>query len=151
MIELIGDIFQQRDADAICFTSNGIVKSDGTLTMGAGIAKSFRDRYKGLSDLAGKWVKTSGNCVGVLTNTKPHILNFPTKKHWKEPSSLMLIRKSAKELLEITNKRGWKKVYLSRPGCGLGQLDWEKQVKPLVKDLFDDRFVVCHWVEAVRV
>jgi hypothetical protein len=45
VIELIGDIFQQRDADAICFTSNGIVKSDGTLTMGAGIAKSFRDRY----------------------------------------------------------------------------------------------------------
>lgn|SRR5574337_1149082 len=167
MIEIIGDIFQQTNADAICFTSNGVVNSKGELVMGAGIAKQFRDRFPKLAHSAGQQVKQFGNSVAIVgvkmkdgsdfirgrsdANLKTHILNFPTKKHWKDSSSLMLIRKSAKELLEITNKQGWKKVCLSRPGCGLGGLNWEKQVKPLIKDLFDDRFVICHWVEVVKV
>ena len=32
-------------ADAICFTSNGILKSNGSLVMGAGVAKAFRDHF----------------------------------------------------------------------------------------------------------
>ena len=48
--------------DAICFTSNGIVKKDGRLVMGAGVAKAFRDHFKDLDLAAGNAVKAYGNC-----------------------------------------------------------------------------------------
>ena len=46
-----------QKADAICFTSNGIVKKDGKLIMGAGVAKQFRDRFFGLDQESGALVK----------------------------------------------------------------------------------------------
>jgi hypothetical protein len=34
------------------------------------------------------------------------------------------------------------KVVMPRVGCGLGQLDWDNQVKPLLEMYLDDRFWV---------
>jgi hypothetical protein len=142
VIEVRGDIFSFKDADAIAFTSNGIVKNDESLVMGAGIAKAFRDRFRGLDLKAGRHVKANGNVVGVLTADRPCILNFPTKNHWKTPSDLALIVRSAKRLVEITNERRWNKVCLTRFGCGLGGLNWWQQVKPATENILDDRFYV---------
>ena len=148
MLESTGDIFNQPDADAICFTSNGIVKSNGELVMGAGIAWEFRDRWPILAKFYGSYVKRFGNhvaCIQVPVDRamKRHvtICSFPTKDNWRDKSKLPLIEQSARELTKITTEHKWRRVYLTRPGCGWGGLTWE-DVQPRIASLLDDRFTV---------
>jgi hypothetical protein len=51
-----------------------------------------------------------------------------------------LIRQSAEQLLDHVNEKGFKKVWMVRPGCSNGRLKWEN-VKPVIEFL-DDRFIV---------
>lgn len=152
MKEITGSIFHQIDADAICVTTNGVVKANGELVMGAGIALIFAKKWPSLPIELGNAVKKNGNIVHVnrgwtispnRLETMPsyHIVSFPTKHHWKDKSNLELIRQSAEQLVDLTNKQQWKKVVLPRPGCGLGQLDWET-VKAVIEPILDDRFYV---------
>jgi hypothetical protein len=55
---------------------------------------------------------------------------------------LELIKQSARELMALIEEQGWKQVYLPRPGCFLGRLDWA-QVKPAIENILDDRVIVC--------
>lgn len=148
MKEAIGNIFNQEDACAICFTSNGKLKLNGELVMGAGIAKAFKDRWPWLPALFGLFVKESGNQVHNerfplnKNGVKFSIVSFPTKYHWRDPSDLELIFLSAMELKCLADEKGWQKIYLPRPGCSLGGLDWESQVKPLIAPILDDRFII---------
>ena len=140
-------------ADAICFTSNGVIKKDGSLVMGAGVAKAFRDTYRGIDGHAGNAVKKCGNvCQQVMTlfigddmlniDRTVEVVAFPTKHHWRNSSDLKLIEKSAKELMKLVEENEWSVVYLPRPGCRNGGLDWYRDVKPLLKTILDDRIVV---------
>lgn len=132
-------------ADAICFTSNGVVKSNGRLTMGAGIAKSFADKFPSTPMYFGRKVEKFGNKVHLMGSVggAPPILSFPTKYHWRDTSDVQLIEKSCKELKEYADKNDWKNIYLPRPGIGLGGLKWA-EVKPILEKHFDDRFIVCY-------
>ncbi len=154
MLEAKGDIFKQPDADAIVFTSNGILKSDGTLVMGAGIAKAFKDRFWGLDGEAGLGVKMRGNHVNAFFamyspidpsfSPETVIFSFPTKHHFKDPSDINLIERSAKELVTFVNSltlRPLNKIYMTRPGCGMGQLKWP-DVKKVIEPILDNRFIV---------
>ena len=129
-----------QKADAICFTSNGVTKANGALVMGAGVAKAFRDTFPLLDVAAGYAVRTHGNRCQVVRDSKPAIVAFPTKHHWKDPSSLELIRDSAEQLMRLIEDRGWRMVALPRPGCRNGGLEWT-QVKPFLSVL-DDRVVI---------
>ena len=71
-----------------------------------------------------------------------HLVAFPVKRHWRDPADPSLIVKSAFQLVELTDREGWRNVALPRPGCGNGRLDWEV-VRPLL-NLLDDRFVVVY-------
>jgi hypothetical protein len=138
-----------NQADAICFTSNGILKKDDRLVMGAGVAKAFRDRFDGLDWDAAQSVKKNGNIcqlvIGiqdVKNSMKYHnIVAFPTKHHWRNPSDLELIKKSARELMDLVDKNCWTKVYLPRPGCSNGKLLWPK-VKSELESILDDRIII---------
>lgn len=71
------------------------------------------------------------------------LITFPTKYHYRNDSSLDLITGSAHQVKAIADKFQLKKVYMPPVGCGLGKLDYEKQVRPILqKILTDDRFVV---------
>jgi len=137
-----------NNADAICFTSNGILRRNGQGICGAGIAKAFRTRFPDpdLETLLGNHIKENGNVVGVLGvihPTKTSIVSFPTKNDWKHPSSISLIQQSCKQLKAIANERKWNAVALPKPGCSNGGLDWESQVKPIVAHiLLDNRFII---------
>lgn len=132
-----------NQADAICFTSNGVIKTDSRLVMGAGVAKVFRDRFTNLDRYAGDWVSLNGNiCQVVSLEHGIPIVAFPTKHHWKNPSDLMLIWRSAVQLKQLADKHGWQKIYLPRPGCNNGQLKW-REVKSVLEDVLDDdRFII---------
>lgn len=137
-----------KDADAICFTSNGIVKASGELVMGAGVAKQFKEKFGVvIATNAGTLVKRNGNiCQWVaihFAKHPAHIVAFPTKYHWKDPSDLELVKKSAKELMALVDKLGWTKVYLPRPGTGLGNLQWSV-VKSELEKILDDRVIITY-------
>ena len=119
MKEIKGNIWDvYRDYDAICCTTNYIVKSNGELVMGAGIAKEFSNIYPWLAKNWGKRVSRDWkeNChPGVfvtLMKYRPHLVYFGTKWDWKNPSNLELIEASAWSLLGLAIALDWKKVLL---------------------------------------
>jgi len=136
-----------KESDAICFTSNGVIKNNGRLVMGAGVAKLFRDAFRNIDKEAGLLCKKNGNICQIVKSikflgTSLHIIAFPTKQHWRDKSTVYLINQSALRLVDLANKHGWKQVVLPAPGVGLGGLDFNKEVKPLLEMVFDDRFVI---------
>lgn len=141
MIEQQIDLFDLPKNTWRCVTTNQMICANGKAVMGAGIAKIIRDNYVGIDELLGKYINSYGNRCFVFKHIK--WISFPTKYHWKDPSDIHLIRKSSKELMEIIDKFNIEKVYLPRPGCGMGQLDWEI-VKANIENILDDRVTVCY-------
>lgn len=154
-----------EQADALCITTNGIVKANGQAVMGKGVAKEAVQRFYGIQTLLGKKLQRRGSRVHLLTRkdrdipyiklprknealkvaTPWHLVSFPTKGHWKDASDLKLIATSCKQLKKLVDKMGWEVVLLPRPGCSNGNLNW-KDVKSIVKEYFgfDDRIVIVH-------
>lgn len=138
----IMDLFTAK-ADAICITTNGITKNNGDAVMGKGIAKTANDLYS-IAHALGKQLRLNGNHVydmGIHNNK--HILTFPTKQHWRDDSSIDLIKQSCVELVALADKMQFNTVLLPAVGCGCGRLDFNKDVYPVISELLDDRFIVC--------
>lgn len=155
MKEKIGDMFSDKVAkqfDVICITTSGSIKKDGKAVMGAGNAKAARDIVYGIDEILGKSITKNGNVVQLLeklfvpfTNKihTAYIVAFPTKNSWREKSSLDLIERSAKQLVELVNSTiGWNTILLPRPGCSNGKRKWLSEVKPILKKCLDNRFTV---------
>lgn len=166
---IYGNLFEQTDVDAICITTNGFVKKNGECVMGRGCAKEATKRYCGIAKLLGENIKKYGNRPLILSSlsSKPVLVSFPVKSEgcnrahinksqivthmrdkffihqyvpgWALVADKEIIIKSAKDLVEMTNKYEWKKVVLPRPGCGAGELNWN-EVFPLLNKILDDRF-----------
>jgi len=149
MIEVFGDIFSNSvlsRADAICITTNGKIKTNGRAVMGAGVAKVARDKFKGIDEDLANNINMNGNITQLIRyykhfNEKVQLVALPTKNHYVEDSSLELIVKSINELVVLTDKYKWEKVFLPRPGCSNGKLNWV-DVRMLIKTYLDDRFYV---------
>ena len=138
-----------KKADAICFTSNGTIKKNGSLIMGAGNAKQFRDRFKNLDKLAGEKITKNGNHCQIIQSYKRgveflHVLAFPSKHNPWEDSDIELIRSSAKRIVKLADQYGWKKVFIPAPGVSHGNLRWA-DVRPVLEELLDDRFTICFY------
>lgn len=147
MIEIQANILSNEIlsiADAVCFTSNGMLTYKGELVMGAGIALSFKQKWPGIQRAAGIQVAKTGNhCYLLAKHDGVNIISFPTKNHWKYPSDLKLIIRSAQELMSLIKEHNWSRVYITRMGCGLGRLNWN-EVKNAVRDILDNRVIVCY-------
>jgi hypothetical protein len=130
----------------VAIPTNGVVKANGRLVMGAGVAKQARDRFPGVSgynipsidEYLGEKVKKGGNHVYLYdggqhdtANSDFRCFSFPTKHHWRDPSDLDLIIQSWCELSQYACSMGIE-VYMPRPGCGLGGLPWEEVKAALV-------------------
>lgn len=133
------NIWDYHLAGYICVTTNGIVKHNGELVMGAGIALQAKLRFPGLPAKLGAGVRAHGNQV--LYCADERILSFPTKHHYRDPSDLNLIEASCLQSMSIADHYSLKRIFLPRPGCGNGELS-PKQVDPLIHSILDDRFVM---------
>lgn len=96
--------------------------------MGKGIALAFRRRFPAMYEdyvrrCEAKQVKL-GRPYLFTSLVPPWIVNFPTKHHWRDRSSLSAIVQGM-EYLEAHYQR-WGITSLAVPplGCGEGQLDW---------------------------
>lgn len=145
MLTTVGDLFNPPpEVDAICIPTNGVVKKDNRLVMGAGVAKIARDKFPLIDAEFGFWVNDNGNIPATYKYSELdyRVISFPTKHHWKDKSSIQLITNSAHNLNEIAAFYELEIVWLPAVGCGLGGLDWEPQVGPILSTILDNRFSV---------
>ena len=147
MKEVFGD-FWTYPASVKCITTNGITRHDGSAVMGRGIAYQATQMMPGIEVTLGASLRLVGNHVRVLGNylcPEPvWMISFPVKHHWRDRADLMLIERSARELLEVAPPLveldpEHRPILVPRPGCGNGQLEWA-DVGPVLAPIFDDRF-----------
>ena len=60
------------------------------------------------------------------------IINFPTKRHWRDPSQLEWIDWGLQDLVRELTDRNIRSVAIPALGCGEGGLEW-RQVKILIE------------------
>lgn len=60
------------------------------------------------------------------------IINFPTKKNWRQPSKLEWIVEGLRDLQNVVAEKGIRSIALPPLGCGNGGLDW-RDVKPAIE------------------
>ena len=70
----------------------------------------------------------------IETGTKI-IINFPTKRQWRERSYLEDIESGLVDLVKVIHHRNISSIAIPPLGCGLGGLKWEA-VKPLIERAF---------------
>lgn len=140
-IRTVKNIFDEP-GDAVCVTTNGVIKTNGEAVMGAGIAKEANMRYQVAAQL-GKKLKINGNhCYDLGSYDGKNLVSFPTKHDWRNDSDIELIRQSCKELVILTDQNSWHTVLLPPVGCGCGKLDFN-YIKSFLENLLDDRFILC--------
>lgn len=72
--------------------------------------------------------------TGSLANPK-YIVNFPTKRKWRENSRIEDIESGLGALVSALLQFGVSSVAIPPLGCGLGRLSWH-DVRPLIVDRF---------------
>ena len=130
-----GDLFA-CGAEAIVNTVNCVG------VMGRGIALQFKKQYpenfkqyeaacKRGEVAPGKMFVYEEN---ILTNPR-YIINFPTKRHWREASRIEDIKTGLADLIKTIQEYSIKSIAVPPLGCGLGGLDWS-EVKLLIESAF---------------
>jgi len=146
MKEITGNIWDQP-ATIICITTNEIVRTDGALVMGRGIAKQCVRRNPGIQFYFGELVKNNGSIFQVtqyLDRPSGRLLAlFPVKQHWKQYAKLAIIEQSAAALGNFAYHQRDTIFLLPRPGCGNGGLEWD-EVKPRIEQLLPDNVHIVH-------
>lgn len=103
--------------------------------MGKGIAHAFKLRYPEMFAAYKKICEDKLLEPGKLwlwRASDQWVLNFPTKKHWRNPSRLEWIEVGLRKFVVEYEKRGIVEISFPRLGCGNGGLDWN-DVKPLME------------------
>lgn len=65
------------------------------------------------------------------------IINFPTKKHWRQPSKLEWITEGLADLRRVIRENNIRSVALPPLGAGNGGLDWQ-DVRPEIQRILGD-------------
>lgn len=134
------NIFDLADrADAICITTNGIIKTDGRAVMGKGIALEASKRFPGIDFTLAEHIIRHDNVPGIIWE-QPRIVSFPTKYDWRNNSSLDLITRSARRLAAMIEANNWSKVAITKPGCANGNLQWS-DVEPIIERYLPNIYV----------
>ena len=116
--------------------------------MGKGLALQFKkekpDHYTKYKSLC-----TDGHIkLGeVWVDEENKIIAFPTKGDWRAKSRIEDIVNGLKDLHIQAIKRNIKKIYIPKIGCGLGGLNYEHEVKPIILKEFNDSKVTVVIVE----
>lgn len=63
------------------------------------------------------------------------IINFPTKKDWKQPSKLEYIIEGLKDLVKVVEDNNIASIAIPPLGCGNGGLNWEIVKKMIMEAL----------------
>lgn len=137
MIKFVKGNFFDYEADIMVNTVNCVG------IMGAGAALQFKNKFPEMFEDYAKACSNNEVTIGRGHIWKKDdmfksltIINFPTKKHWRNPSEYLYIEKGLEWLYEILIKFPASSVVtLPALGCGHGGLDWSI-VKKLILNYF---------------
>jgi len=125
---IIGDIFQSEVQTLI-----NAVNCIGV--MGKGIALEFKNRFPEMyEDYVSRCTRKEvrlGEPYLFRRSSRPQIINFPTKDHWKSLSRIEDIEQGLKHLLAHYKEWGVTSLAIPALGCGNGQLEW-REIKLLI-------------------
>jgi hypothetical protein len=144
MREARGDLFELARGKVLCLTTNGTIKRSGECVMGAGCAKQAAKLWPDAPMKLGSRIAEHGNAVMSLDvglGDYKMVFAFPVKHNWWEVADIKLIEHSASQLKAAVDSLGLDEVYVPRPGCGNGGLEWAA-VRPVIEPYFDDRFIL---------
>ena len=132
-----GDLLTE-EAEALVNTVNCVG------VMGKGIALDFKKTYpSNFRDYAAACKRGEikpGHMHIFETNNLVHpryIVNFPTKRHWRDPSRIKDIASGLSDLARVIGDWQIESIALPALGCGLGGLNW-LDVKPLIENVLGD-------------
>ncbi|WP_461227216.1 macro domain-containing protein [Lacticaseibacillus suihuaensis] len=104
--------------------------------MGKGIALQFKKLYPEMFRQYQRFCEQGLLTVGKLwiyrTETK-WILNFPTKRSWRQKSRLEDIELGLQKFVATYEAQGIQSISFPQLGVGNGGLEWSRQVKPLME------------------
>ncbi|MGP1679947.1 MAG: type II toxin-antitoxin system antitoxin DNA ADP-ribosyl glycohydrolase DarG [Burkholderiales bacterium] len=133
MIEFrTGDILN-ADAEALVNAVNCVG------VMGRGVAllfkKAFPENFKAYAAACARGQVQPGRMF-VFETDRPanpkYVINFPTKRHWREGSRMEDIEIGLIDLAETVRTHGIRSIALPALGCGLGGLNWN-DVRPRIE------------------
>ena len=122
----IGNLLE-ADVEALVNTVNTVG------VMGKGIALQFKEAFPQNFKIYKQACKDGSLTVGTLLIVKESLLrgnkiiiNFPTKKDWKQRSAYAYIESGLQALTKELDKGVIKSIAIPPLGCGNGGLDWKK-------------------------
>lgn len=127
-----------EDVEAVVNTVNTVG------VMGRGIALMFKERFpenfrayaaackRGEVEIGRMFVTANDELQGPRW-----IINFPTKKHWRQPSRLEWVQTGLADLRQVIQEKGIRSVAVPPLGCGNGGLDW-RVVRPMIEQALAD-------------
>jgi O-acetyl-ADP-ribose deacetylase (regulator of RNase III) len=104
--------------------------------MGKGIALRFKRAFPEMFQQYQMLCETKQLQVGHLwlyRGTERWVLNFPTKKHWRNPSRVEYLEAGLERFRDIYAEAGILSIAFPQLGCGNGELTWQDQVRPLME------------------
>lgn len=136
MIEVVrGDLLVAR-AEALVNAVNCVG------VMGKGLALQFKQAFPANFKAYEAACKAGAMMAGRMLihdqgeQARPrYIVNFPTKRHWKNPSRIEDIAAGLKALVVDVQRLGIRSIAIPPLGCGLGGLDWA-EVRPMIEEAF---------------
>jgi O-acetyl-ADP-ribose deacetylase (regulator of RNase III) len=119
------------DAQALVNTVNTVG------VMGKGIALQFKRAFPAVFDIYAAACKAGevrpGMVQAVPLPEGRWVLNFPTKRHWREPSRMDDIRTGLDDLVRVVAELKIASIAVPPLGCGNGGLPWP-EVRALIFD-----------------
>jgi O-acetyl-ADP-ribose deacetylase (regulator of RNase III) len=120
--------------------------------MGKGIALMFKEAFPANFSAYDDAVKRKEVQIGRMFVTENRVfdgpkwlINFPTKKHWRQPSRLQWIIDGLKDLRRVIEEKGIHSIALPPLGCGNGGLEWS-DVRPEIERALGQLNDVDVWV-----
>ena len=137
MIKLMTGNLLETDVEALVNSVNTVG------IMGKGVALQFKqafpENFKAYQRACKRNEVQPGKMLvvatGSLSNPR-YIINFPTKRHWRQQSRIGDIRLGLTDLIAVVKDLSLRSIALPPLGCGNGGLEWS-EVRPLIEKAFE--------------
>lgn len=133
MIKIAAGNLLQADVDALVNTVNtqGVAGKGIALQFRLAFPENFREYARAAKSdkvVPGKMFVVP---TGLISGPK-FIVNFPTKRHWRQPSRIEDIEAGLRDLVRAIRELGISSIAVPPLGCGNGGLEWSV-VRPMIE------------------